>query len=701
MNAPTATEVTEQFSSTYRDEARELLGVLEAGLLELEARPDDAELVGSVFRALHTIKGSGAMFGFTEIATFTHALENAFDEVRKGRLVASAGLVGLALRGKDVIRGMLDGDGEPTRGEADAVLAGLAVLSRPPEAPAAAASRRPPPPAAEPTATYRVSFKPALDLLQDGTNPLALWSELLALGSGEVVAHTDRIPDLDALDPEGCYTSWDAILTTARGENAIRDVFIFVEDRGELRVARIDDGGVDDARAELLGEILLARGAVQPEALREALSARPRLGEVLQERGLVTAGAVDAALAEQRVVRKARAGRSAGGDEAGSSVRVGAEKLDGLVDLVGELVIAQARLSQIAASRDDAEIVAIAEDVERLTASLRDNALNLRMVPIGSTFGRFKRLVHDLSAELGKQIELVTEGAETELDKTVIERLGDPLVHLIRNSCDHGLESPAARVAAGKAPAGKVRLAAFQSGPNVIIEIEDDGAGLDAEAIRAKAVARGLIEAEARLSDAELFPLVFLPGFSTAQTVSSVSGRGVGMDVVKRSVEALRGAVEIASARGQGTTIRIKLPLTLAIIEGLLVSVGAGRYVLPMSLVEECVEITRESVDQAHGAHLVPVRGELVPYLRLREWFGEEGLRPAVEQVAIASAEGMRFGFAVDDVIGQQQTVIKTLGRMYGDADGLSGATILGDGTVALIVDVAGVIRTLTAASPS
>jgi two-component system chemotaxis sensor kinase CheA len=699
MSSPDPARGAEQFAATYREEASELLTDLESTLLDLEARPDDEELVARIFRALHTIKGSGAMFGFTDIASFTHHLENAFDEVRKGKVAVTSALVSLALEGKDQIRAMLSGDAESGRVDRDNLLAALRGVVAPKSAPLAAAAA---PGAAEraPQRSYRVTFRPNPDLLQDGTNPLGIWAELMSLGQGEIVAAVDPIPCLEDLDPERCYVTWTAFLTTDRDDAALRDVFMFVEDRGELHVEMIDDGLRGAIDYMKLGEILVERGALNEEDLTAALASQPRLGTLLKEKGLVDEDTVRAALAEQQFVRRARASRAGAAAPEAHSVRVGADKLDLLVDLVGELVIAQARLSQVAARCEDAELHSIAEDVERLAAELRDNTLNLRMVPIGSTFSRFKRLVHDLAAELKKEIELSTDGAETELDKTVIERLGDPLVHIIRNCCDHGIEPPDTRAAAGKARAGKVRLAAYQSGSSVVIEIHDDGAGLDSEAIRRKAISRGLIEPEARLSEQELFQLIFLPGFSTAATVSAVSGRGVGMDVVKRSVDALRGAVDIESRRGAGTTIRIKLPLTLAIIDGLLVSVGAGRYVLPMSLVEECVEITRESVAEAHGAHLVPVRGELVPYLRLREWFGEGGARPPIEQVAIASAEGLRFGFAVDDVIGQHQTVIKTLGKMYCDTDGLSGATILGDGTVALIVDVAGVIRTVTAAAP-
>ena len=685
-------KILDQLAASYREEAAERIAELEVTLLELETRPRDADLVDRAFRAMHTIKGSGAMFGFDDVAAFTHELETVFDQVRAGKLAVSPELVGLALEAKDLIRALLDG-AEAAPADRERLVAALrrqlpgGVEPSPTGAATAAAA---PPAAGGLPRTYRVRFKPHPEIFLDGTNPLGLLAELRALGPCQVVAHTADVPLLEALSPETCHVAWDAILTTDRGENAIRDVFIFIEDRCELRLELVDDAtrsGADDRR---LGEILVARGDLSPAQLGQALAERQRVGELLAEKGLVTPEAVQAAVVEQQVVREERA-RRAGAAQAASSVRVAAEKLDLLVDLVGEVVIAQARLTRIASQRDDPELLAVSEDIERLTAALRDGTLEIRMVPIGTTFSRFKRLVHDLAAELGKEIELVTEGAETELDKTVIERLGDPLVHVIRNSCDHGIEAPEVRRAAGKPARGTVRLSAAHSGASVVVEIRDDGAGLDAAAIRAKAVERGLVAPEAKLSEKELFNLIFLPGFSTARQVSALSGRGVGMDVVKRSVDALRGTVEVESARGGGTTLRIRLPLTLAIIEGLEVAVGDVSYVLPLSAVEECVELTREDVERGHG--VAAVRGELVPYLRLRELFAVPGERPPIEQIAIVTVEGSRYGFAVDHVIGQHQTVIKSLGRMYRDVKGMSGATILGDGTVALIVDLPALVQ--------
>ncbi len=702
----------EQVIATFREEAADRLDEVEEALLALESAPGEEGLVDRIFRAIHTVKGSSGMFGLDAISSFAHEVEAAFEHVRSGRLPVTRTLIDLSLTATDLIRTMLAAPEQPVPADRDRIVAGFRALApdAAPAKPAAATAKvegaapakaaAAPAKAAAPAVAYRVRFRPGRDLLRDGTNPALLLGELRDLGPSEgvfeILADTTAIPPLDEIDPEACYASWEAVLTTSRGVDAIRDVFIFVEDRCELKIEAIEVASEADAKDKKLGEILVERGDVTQGQLKEALASQKRIGEILEEKGFVAPAAVRAAAIEQQVVRQANAKRQTSAAESTSSIRVAAERLDDLVDLVGELVIAQARLGEIAGRREDPELASVAEDIARLSADLRDNTLSVRMIPIGTTFSRFNRLVRDLAAELGKDIELVTEGADTELDKTVIERLGDPLVHLIRNSCDHGLEVAERRIATGKPARGKVRLAAYHAGRNVIVEIQDDGAGLDGAAIRAKAVERGLIEPDAKLPEAELFGLIFLPGFSTAKTVSNVSGRGVGMDVVKRSIDALRGSIEIESKRGAGTTIRITLPLTLAIIEGLLVAVGDASYVLPMSLVEECVELTREDVERAHGNQVTPVRGELVPYLRLRDWFRVPGEEPPIEQITIVTAGGMRFGLVVDRVIGQHQTVIKALGAIYAGVKGISGATILGDGTVALIVDVPALLRAVT-----
>jgi two-component system chemotaxis sensor kinase CheA len=687
--------MTQSLGETYKEEAYELLAELETSLLAMEEAPDDAELIGRVFRALHTIKGSGAMFGFEDIAAFTHEVETVFDLVRNGRMAVTKPLVDLTLAANDRVRAMLDNSGADVSADAAETkeiierLRDLVPRSDNPGVGATWAAQALDKNGGEPTeVTYRITFRPGRNIFANGTNPILLLNELRSLGECGIIAHTSKIPELENLNPEECFVCWDAILTTRMGIDAIKDIFIFVEDECELDIEVINEADAfnEGKQSKKLGEILLERGYITREDLQKTLGEQKRIGELLVGKGLIEPSAVESALAEQRQVEAVR--RKQRQEDYTSSVRVPADKLDTLVNLVGELVTVQARLTQTANYIQDPEILSISEEVERLTGELRDNTMSIRMVPIGMTFSKFKRLVRDLAAELKKDVVLVTEGAETELDKTVIERLNDPMVHLIRNCIDHGIELPEARKAAGKPGHGTVHLSAAHSGANVLISIADDGAGLDAERIRAKAVERGLITADAELSEEGLFALIFAPGFSTARSITSVSGRGVGMDVVKRSIDALRGTVEISSRKGEGTTITLKLPLTLAIIDGLLVKVGDGNFVLPLSMVEECVELGHKQVEEASSRRITCVRGEIVPYIRLRESFFVDGQSPEIEQIVITESSVGKFGFVVDKVVGEHQTVIKNMGRMYHDVDVISGATILGDGTVALILDV-------------
>ncbi len=693
----------------FREEARELLGELETALLELEETPDDMETVGRVFRALHTIKGSGAMFGFDEIVSFTHELENFFDLVRNGKSHVTKKLIDLTLAAGDIIRGMLAKSDATEESESESIekaaaeiveaVRQLVPLTDEPE-PARQEEASPLPEEDSEVCSYRIFFRPNRDLFRNGTNPILLLNELREMGEATVLAILDRMPEGDLFDPESCYTAWEVVLSTSAGLNAIRDVFMFVEDDCELQIEKIDGGEVrietnnpnsDDAPPEKLGEILVERGQISTEKLQSVLGKQKRIGELLVEAGLVDSVRVESALAEQKHLREIREKKRE--EESASTVRVPAMKLDTLVDLVGELVTVQARLSQMVALSGDADLIPISEEVERLTMELRDSTMSIRMLPIGTSFNKFKRLVRDLSNELGKEVNLVTEGAETELDKTVIERLNDPLVHIIRNCIDHGIEDPAERERVNKPRKGTVNLSASHSGANVLIRIADDGKGLDTESIRAKAIENGLIQADAELTEKEIFGLIFAPGFSTAKQITNISGRGVGMDVVKRCIELLRGSIEVASEKGAGTTIILKLPLTLAIIDGLLVEIGKDFFVLPLSIVEECVELSREDVARANGRRIVGLRGEIVPYIRLRERFGINGTLPELEQIVVTESVDGRIGFVVDRVVGEHQTVIKNLSRVYRNVEGVSGATILGDGTIALILDAAKIIQ--------
>ncbi|MGX9966832.1 chemotaxis protein CheA [Roseomonas sp. F4] len=632
-------------AEVFRQEASELLEQLEQSLLELDRQPDDRSLVDTAFRALHTIKGSGAMFGFDAVAAFVHDFETAFDRVRRGVSACSPALVAAALEARDHIRALIERPQSADTAHGEALLRALRAAvenGSVAEAPASA------------TQEWRVRFHLGAEALVNGANPLLMLDELRGLGSVQVTALTDAVPPLDELDPESCHLGWDVVLRTEHPRAAIEEVFIFVS---------------DDAKIEITS--LAAAEVVTPAP--DAVAERPVAAAVAPSGGAPVA---DRRRGDPEIGR------------VGGSLRVQAERLDELMDRVGELVIAQARLSQLATG-GDAGLTTVAEEIGRLVSELRDTTMGIRMLPIGSLFGRFRRLLHDLSRDLGKQVELVTSGEETELDKTMIERLADPLVHLIRNAIDHGLEGPEDRIAAGKTGAGTIHLAARHAGAEVLVTISDDGKGLDAERIRAKALEQGLITADARLSESETHQLLFQPGFSTAKEISAISGRGVGMDVVKRTIEQLRGGIEIASRPGQGTEVTLRLPLTLAIIEGLLVRVGNGRYVIPLSAVEECVELPLGEQARSGGYSLLTIRGALVPFLRLREMMHCATPADPHQKVVIISAGEQRLGLVVDQILGSHQTVIKSLSRLHADVKTFSGATILGDGSVALILDVA------------
>jgi two-component system, chemotaxis family, sensor kinase CheA len=645
----------ELFKRSFREEAREILTELEAALLELNERPDNAEIVGRIFRGLHTIKGSGAMFGFERLAAFAHDLETAFDRVRNGQLEISPELIDLTLSALDQIGAMLEEEtgGKPAdRGICENILerarrlAGIASSS-PPAAKKEAAEAAPDP--GGQVRNWRIRFAPGADLMRSGANPILLLRELSSLGEFTASASMDAVPALAELDPERCYVAWEMTLATAAGLDAIRDVFIFVEDTCEL--------------------------SIEPEGDAEGAPAgRPETSD---------AERTAQALMDKRV---SPGRRDYDKPDVASSLRVPAAKLDQLVNLVGELVTVQARLSEMAQRREDAEVTTIAEEIERLTSALRENSMNIRMMPIRGTFEKFRRLVHDLARDLDKDVDLTIEGAETELDKSVIEQLGDPLMHLIRNSMDHGVEPAADRVAQGKPATARIELSARYSGASVLVSVSDDGRGIDSAAVRARAIERGLVAPDTSLSETEIFALIFQPGFSTARKVTDVSGRGVGMDVVRQRVECLRGTIDVASKAGRGTSVTMRLPLTMAIIDGLLVTVGDGSFVLPMASTLECIELTQGDIEKANGKHLANVRGEIVPYVRLREYFHIPSRLPIEQVMLVETGEG-RIGLVVDKVIGNCQTVIKSVGRFYRQVQFISGATILGNGTVALILD--------------
>ncbi len=647
---------------TFFHEAEDLLQQIEEIALGLcnpeQSVAPSADAVNHLFRAFHTIKGSSSMFGLDDIATFTHHLESALDRVRTGQLDLSPALAGLVLEARDVIRDLLTAAINGVQAKlpnAGTVIVALERLcSGVAGAPAATRASE-----LQLIAGWEIQFRPSRDLVQRGMDPEILFAELRELGAVVIRGIATGIPSLEELDPNELYLQWHITLLSECAIEAVKDVFIFVEDDSDIKIL------------PLSGE-----------------TARPQLSETPAE--------MPGPAASAEVPReKAMAERNA------ATVRVAADKLDRLVNLVGELVINQSRLTQAAARHSDQDLAVPVEEIERLVSELRDSILGIRMTPIGATFNRFKRLVHDLSAELGKEIDLITEGAETELDKTVLDQLGDPLVHLIRNSLDHGVETLETRAALGKPRRGTVRLTAAHVGSNVVVSVSDDGKGIDPAVLRAKAIERQLIAPDASLTESEVLGLIFLPGLSTAKEVTNISGRGVGMDVVKRQIEALRGTIDVNSTPGQGTTISLTLPLTLAIIDGLLIQVAGDQFIVPMSAVTENVELTRSDRGRNNGRNVFAVRGDLIPYIDLRTHFRIGGEPPEIEKIVIVRHQEHRVGLTVDRVLGSHQTVIQSLGRFYKGTDVVSGATITGDGRVALILDIAGLVRFTSRTDPS
>ncbi|WP_299822372.1 chemotaxis protein CheA [uncultured Jannaschia sp.] len=630
-------------ADSFVQEGQDILEGLEAILLELEAEPGSARSVDAVFRALHTLKGSGAMFGFEALARFTHHFENAYDRIREGKAEVTPELIQLSLASRDHIERMIAAGPGAEDDPASAALVGK-IEKLAASGPALAADAAPC--RTETRERYVIRLVPEALALRNGTRLDLLIEELAELGKAVVTCHDDKVPSLRELDPSVCYLWWTIELETTKGRDAIDEVFIFASDcEIDIELVAEEDTGGEDVPV--------------PAAVKT--SEKGDDGKVVMPKP--------------------------------DSVRVQSHRLDELMDQLGELVIAQARLNRISIEMGDTALAGAAEEIERLVTGLRDAILSIRMLPIEPVFTKFRRVVRDLSTELGKSVTLETRGGETEVDKNVIDSLTEPLVHIIRNSIDHGVELSAARAAAGKPEQARVMLHARQSGGEVLISISDDGAGLDPDAIRQRGIERGLIAADVEISEEQLFGLIFKPGFSTAKTLSSVSGRGVGMDAVRRVIEDLRGSVEVRSQKGAGTEVTLRLPLTLAIIDGLLVKVAGGPFVLPLSSVEECVELPRADDVRASGRSILRIRDELVPFLSLDTLFGFERAESEERRVVITSVDGRRTGLIVDEVIGQHQTVIKPLSLYHRGIEGLAGSTILGDGSVALILDAAAIVK--------
>lgn len=698
----------DQALHTFIAESRELLDEMEDALLKIGHVGDPAESINAIFRAAHTIKGSAGLFGLDGVVAFTHVVESLLDEVRAGVIDLSDPLVALLLSCADHIAGLVSAVEAGSDTEAPELAAtGTALAGRLREylgdAPAAQAAPAAAKPELEPGLRrigddggsadhWHISLRFGPSVLRNGMDPLSFLRYLNTLGRiVHVATLADALPTLEALDPEACCLGFEIAFESKASKAAIEGVFEFVLDDCQLHI--LPPGSRVAEYVELikrlpeepnrLGDILVSCGSLTANELKAALQSQreqaepaPPIGHILVGQGAVQPALVEAALAKQRQVKEAKVQES-------RSVRVDADKLDRLINLVGELVIAAAGANMVARATRQVQLQEAHSTLATLVEEVRDSALQLRMVKIGATFNRFQRVVHDVSREIGKDIQLQIHGEDTELDKTVVEKIADPLTHLVRNSMDHGIEPAAQRLERGKPARGTLTLNAYHDSGTIVIEVSDDGGGLNREKILAKAVERGLVEAGKALSDKEIYALIFEPGFSTADKVTSLSGRGVGMDVVKRNITALRGSVDIESRPGQGTTVTVRLPLTLAIINGFQVGVGKSVFVLPLEMVDECVEFKAQP-----GHDYTDLRGQVLPFIRLRELFEVSGAPAARQNIVVVKYAGQKFGLVVDALHGEAQTVIKPLSAMFAQVKGISGSSILGTGDVALILDI-------------
>lgn len=719
----------EEILGVFIQESREQIAAMEANLLGMEQGDSDPEILNAIFRAAHTIKGGAGVVELGTIERFTHILENALDKLRNHEIAVTSSLIGILLHCCDHMAALLDhvaehatDDDESLKIDGEAIAAKLhacigdqgGTLATAP----AAASPREHEHAAEVQSEgggkpindcWHISVRFGENVLRNGMDPAAILRYLLTLGDiAHIATLADGMPAAREMNPESCYLGCEISFRSQAGKDAIERVFDFVRDDCALRILPPDSKVADYLRliGELpeepmrLGEILVKSGALTQDELIEGLSRQqaqaagaasdagnaPPLGNILVEQKVIQPEIVEAAVARQKQVSDKKA-------EESRLIRVHAGKLDHLIDLVGELVIAGASASLLAQNSKLGHLVEATSLLTRLVENIRDSALQLRMVQIGDTFNRFNRVVRDTAKELGKEIELIIRGGDTELDKSVVEKLGDPLMHLVRNAMDHGLETTEARIACGKPAAGRVELNAYHDSGNIVIEITDDGGGLPRDRIRAKAIERGLITATQILSDSEIDNLIFEAGFSTAEKVTNLSGRGVGMDVVRRNIEALRGSIELDSRPGEGTTCRIRLPLTLAIIDGFLVEVGSSSFVVPLDMVLECLELPEADKQASDMRSYLNLRGEALPFIRLRDLLAIEGEPARRENVVVVHFGAQKAGLVVDQLLGEFQTVIKPLGQLFRHLRGISGSTILGSGEVALILDVPALVQ--------
>ena len=683
----------DDFKARFIEEAADNINDLEKALLELEKTPSDKNLVEKIFRSMHSLKGGGGMFGFDQLSEFTHDLESIYDLIRSGSLQVSSSLLSITLESVDLLRDLINPQASNEEGvrvrfeemkrkaqtlvrnETEGVLSSIRLNQLPQDEKDGTEAER---------TTYYVRFSPDPEVLMNGTNLLYLIDELYSLGSVMARPHYQATPLLEELEPAKCYVWWELIVATSKQVQEICDVFIFVEDTSEIDIETLADLDLlaNHTFVDKVTEMFHPETAIDLSALRLFIKNKFTKQDNINEEAQILKENSSNVYKSNSV----------------TSLRVSSEKVDGLMNLVSELVISQERLNLVSRQYEIPDLKLVANTLEKLTAQLRDNTFSISMIPIESLTMRFQRLVRDLGNELEKEIIFSTEGEDTELDKSMIERLTDPLLHIIRNSIDHGIETALEREKAGKSRVGTIKLKAFYSGASVILEVTDDGAGMDPEIIRAKAIEKGIIKKDDLLSEQEIFNLVFLAGFSTRKNVSKVSGRGVGMDVVMKNISAIRGDVKIFSQPGIGTTVTINLPLMLSIIDGLLVWIGSNKYVIPLSLVDRIFSLETDHINKVFN-RIIVLEGVQYPYFDLHHCFALQEDRPGRMQAVLVSYNGQKVAFSVDQVVGKIQAVLKPLGTLYHDHKFLSAATIMGDGTIALVVDPNAIINEFNSAN--
>ena len=697
--------MNDHFQEKFIEEAKELVSGLEEALLVLEDNPDDTKRVEEVFRVMHTLKGSGAMFGMNEISEFTHNLESLYVYVKEQQIPVTKQLLDLTLDSVDHIKVLLslEMDEETISNGLELSWkllqhienAGIKVLPDSESSDIFPVKKR------EHTkiiiqqkspATFYILFKPGKDILRDGTNPLYLLDELSTMGSTYIFRHSDAVPLFKEIDPVLCYAFWEILMVTGNDIDDIRDVFLFVEDVSIIEIQKISDNNMLDNNDFVRKvESLYTEGKTMNQATLKYISEEFVVSPDKLPVEPVTNAVIP--VSEPENTKDPQPETNAG--KGIPSIRVSSDKVDNLMNNISELVIVQAQLSLLADKINQPDLSQISESVEKLSRQLRDNVFDISLVPVKNLVARYKRLIRDLSKELGKEIDFFTDGTETALDKNIIESLTDPLLHIFRNSIDHGIEDPEIRKERGKPAKGKITLKAYYSGSEVHIAVEDDGGGIDIDKIKEKAIEKGIIKVDASPGRNELLNLIFHSGFSTASKVTGVSGRGVGMDVVMRKIKDVRGNVEIDTEVGKGTTITIKLPLTLSIIDGLMVSVADSFYVLPISVVDKIYPVKHKELQDSFN-NIIVLDGEQIQFIYLRDEFIIDGEAPVYEQVVVVRYGERKVGLVVDTVIREYQAVLKPVGSHYKDQDFFSGATILGDGSIALILDTNRIVSRFT-----